>query len=272
MFSYDRAGNVSSGSVVKVTRGAESIFESTEELSLRFADLEVLQEGERIPADSIDALTPFTVRIAYEKLPEHLKTIIVTLSHPEDKKRSFSFLLRINKDKTYYEATIAPLFETGIYPVILTVFDHQTQMLGEISGTFTLVGATYEETLLGLPLTLETKKTITQTAVAWLLILLFLLVWLYILLRSLFIAKGTPAGRLGLRISTLVALFAFSGLGAYFAVSSLGFTPQGAFVAHSIQGNWSFEGTLYLIVLCVLLALCAIACSAVVTFLKQKGR
>jgi len=73
---------------------------------------------------------PLTASIAYEKVPEVLKTIMATLSSGE---KVFSFLLRINKEKTRYEAIIASP-DPGVYPLTLNILDYKNQALKKITG------------------------------------------------------------------------------------------------------------------------------------------
>ena len=63
-----------------------------------------------------------------------LKSIVITLSYPTDATRTFSFLLRVNKEKTAYVATIAPLGESGIYGVNISIVDFKNQGLKKIVG------------------------------------------------------------------------------------------------------------------------------------------
>ena len=142
IFSYDAMGNISSGAVVSVH--ADGVLETVDikpsvgtstDLQLLFTDFELVQNNIVVAKDDLDVFVPLTIRIAYEKLPEHLKTITVTFTHPNDTNSTFSFLLRINKDKTFYEASIAPLRTQGSYPVTVAIFDHQTQKLFSLQDT-----------------------------------------------------------------------------------------------------------------------------------------
>lgn len=138
VFSYDDKGNVSSGAIVAIARDELPSQESQpgSTLSLSFDDIEVLQKNKLIFNQELDGNLPTTFRIPYEKLPEHLKSIVITLTHPDDPSRSFSFLLRINNDKTYYEATVAPLRTEGAYQVSVIIFDYQTRELLRIEGAY----------------------------------------------------------------------------------------------------------------------------------------
>ena len=138
VFSYDTQGNISSGAVVAVSLDnlPETDAEPSEPFLLSFEDLEVIQQDVIQEDGELDADLPVLLRIAYEKLPEHLKTITVSLVHPRDPRLSFSFLLRINKDKTYYEARLAPMRVVGQYPVTVTVYDHEAQKMHQVKGSY----------------------------------------------------------------------------------------------------------------------------------------
>ena len=73
---------------------------------------------------------PFTIKIPYESLPRHLKSIVVTILDPTDNRRDYSFLLRINKAGTSYEATIAPLNVLGSSRLQVEIFDFESQLIG----------------------------------------------------------------------------------------------------------------------------------------------
>lgn len=81
----------------------------------------------------------FTIRIPYGVLPDNLKSIIVTLLDPADGARSYSFLLRINKDRTAYEATIAPLNVEGVTRLQVEIFDYERKLVGRYQQLLTFV-------------------------------------------------------------------------------------------------------------------------------------
>lgn len=72
----------------------------------------------------------FTIKIAATALPKHLKTIIVTLLDPTNQRQSYSFLLRLNKDQTAYEATVAPLYVRGVSRLQIEVYDYDQMVVG----------------------------------------------------------------------------------------------------------------------------------------------
>ena len=79
---------------------------------------------------SLSYKKPFTISIPYESLPRHLKSIIVTILDPTDNRRSYSFLLRINKEGSAYEATIAPLNVLGASRLDVEIFDFESKLIG----------------------------------------------------------------------------------------------------------------------------------------------
>lgn len=82
----------------------------------------------------VDGGKNLTIFLPYDKVPETLKTIGVTMFDPYDKKKTFSFLLRINADKTGYSATIAPLGRDGRYRVVMHIINYEDQSLKRLEG------------------------------------------------------------------------------------------------------------------------------------------
>jgi chitodextrinase len=82
---------------------------------------------------SLSHTAPFTLSIPREALPKHLKSILVTLLDPTDQRRSYSFLLRLNKTGTAYEATIAPLNVLGTSRLLVEVYDFDQLVIGRYS-------------------------------------------------------------------------------------------------------------------------------------------
>lgn len=150
VFVIDYKGNVSSGAVVFVNKNSSTEGEEVlpndnkltgtstpEEISLHnfgSENIKIFQDGlvfdfgsERI---NLIYQKPFTISIPYETVPRHLKSIIVTLLDPTDNRRSYSFLLRINKEGTAYESTIAPLNVLGSSRLQIEIFDFESQLIG----------------------------------------------------------------------------------------------------------------------------------------------
>jgi len=147
-FAYDAAGNRSSGAtafVQVIERGGESVViedpikeevpttttPTRDPITISLDDIIIIQSGAVIESVSgtylVDTTLPFTIRAPYEIFPEHLKAIQITIYHPVDENISYSYLLRINSDKTAYEAVIDNLNFSGTIPLRLAVYDYQTE-------------------------------------------------------------------------------------------------------------------------------------------------
>lgn len=143
VFSYGDNGRISSGAVAALTvtqEGTEPFVPvpSEEELPLTLANLLFVQDGEVLLPDergvvTVDSARRLSVGMLYEQLPARLKAVMITLAHPTDAARTFSFLLRANEQKTAYVATLAPLEAEGLFPFSLSVFDVETAQIGSVS-------------------------------------------------------------------------------------------------------------------------------------------
>ena len=217
IFAMDDSDNVSSGAIASVAfvadqgqvitvipdsvtvREIDPVPESREDTTvlfdndlldaLSFADIEFLQDA-RIHKGyqglvHLDPGTPFTIRLAYELLPERLKTITVTFVSPDNRSLSHSYLLRVNHDKTYYQATIAPLRERVAYPMQLSVIDFQTAVSKTITGTVSTVPKT-EQTY-----AVPQRSMLDQV---WFAFSAFWWAWLLILLLILYLFRRLIRG------------------------------------------------------------------------------
>ncbi len=154
-FAKDYVGNYSSGSVTDIRlsldgtgSGSPQLFADILELpsdlidpllkSLSILDLNFIQDGVKKPVVSgtveVRGDRSLTISIDYDKIPEILKTIAITMYDPNDKDKTFSFLLRVNKDKTAYEANLAAFERPGTYEFALAVLDYKHQGLASLSG------------------------------------------------------------------------------------------------------------------------------------------
>ena len=193
VFSYDTQGNISSGAVIAVSKrgiapwihASTSLGDTAHLATLQFTDIEFVQHELLVSTSSVDANLPLLVRIPYEKLPEHLKTITVSFTHPVDNGASFSFLLRINKEKTYYEATLSPLKIVGVYPTALFVFDYQTHQLINLYGSITTHKASLQRDEKELGASAGTFLPGLVTLLFYSLLFLLLLFLLYLFVRNL---------------------------------------------------------------------------------------
>jgi hypothetical protein len=195
-FARDRVGNYSSGAVTDARLlkegeepGGPKLFAGVLQLpkekihallqSFTLLDIDFIQDGKKLPIISntveIRGDRNLTISIDYEKVPEILKTIAVTMYDPSDKTKTFSFLLRVNKDKTAYEAHIGAFERPGKYEFALAILDHKHQGLGTFAGVI----------VSQIPSLLSGGDTSDLTNLYWLLIVLVLLVLImYLVLRK----------------------------------------------------------------------------------------
>jgi len=148
LFTYDKNRNYSSGAVISAVPNKDGKVEepglpevipgpaASEVEKITINDFEFYVNGQKVPITDgknieLNAKDPLTILIRYEKTPEILKTLLTSL---EKEGKFFSFLLSINKDKTYYSANILSPETPGIYPMIITVMDYKNQALKRIEG------------------------------------------------------------------------------------------------------------------------------------------
>ena len=133
-FVSDQEGNVSSGAVVRVRKEGDEIFIDSDVPLVSFEEIGFFQDGQTLTAKNgiitLDASKVLTLALPYEALPEHLKTITVELQNEAGE--AFSFLLRVNDEKSAYLARVAPLGKAGAYPLSLSIFDFKE---GSVSTT-----------------------------------------------------------------------------------------------------------------------------------------
>lgn len=107
--------------------------------SLTLADFEFSQDGKVIEHAGntivIDGGRAVTIRLPYTKVPEILKTIAVSLKDPAQPDKAFTFLLRVNQDRTAYEATIGSLGKSGVYRMDAIVLDYKNQGIKRLEGS-----------------------------------------------------------------------------------------------------------------------------------------
>lgn len=157
VFVYDKAGNYASGAIISVVPQKpdlpgvipetspeifpgippgippELVLPEIEKLNLE--DFNFVQEGKKLPVIEgeieIKKGKPLTISVDYDKIPEGSETIIVSM---EKGGKTFSFFLRIDKEKTAYSTTFMPPEETGTYVLTITVLDYKNQILKKITG------------------------------------------------------------------------------------------------------------------------------------------
>jgi len=150
IFAIDTAGNVSSGAVAlayipPVGTPPPSPVDTVIPPPDWSLQLDITQSSGRaiLQASSTFVLPyaePFTLSIPAATLPSNLKTIVATLVSPTDELAVFRFLLRINPERTAYEATIDVLLEPGTYPLTIDWYDFKTQQAYQWQGAVVAVG------------------------------------------------------------------------------------------------------------------------------------
>ncbi len=156
IFAYDKNGNISSGAVVSLVKKGEEVEpipgeeETSNDINISFDDVVFLQNGERVSPGKEDTLTinggqHLTLYIPYERVPEHLKTIVVALTPTSDTSKVLRFLLRVNADKTGYSARLAPLGVEGVFTIRVSVFDYKTTQIGYTDGVITSIISNYDD-------------------------------------------------------------------------------------------------------------------------------
>lgn len=208
-FAVDTAGNVSSGAVAVVyanqaiSDGFNNILnedgnlipigdDMPSEIVLvdytmpESGDIYIIQnntiftfEDQQIPLNSLER---FLVKIPADTITTNIKTIIVSLQDPTDHRKSYSFLLRLNKDRTAYESILAPMAVVGASKLSLTVYDFEAQLVGNYA-TEVQFFANKEA------LTTHELKSSEQTLFFWFLgiilsLLLLLLLWIILQRRD----------------------------------------------------------------------------------------
>lgn len=157
IFAFDASGNYSSGAVASGIIAVPGIVPPPEfppelpsELvpaeieKITITDFNFFQKGKRLAVveEKIQVVSeePLEIKLDYKKVPEVLKTILVTLAEPEENGKTFSFLLKVNKEKTDYEAILAPLKKSGIYGVTVSILDFKNQTLKKIKTALLVSG------------------------------------------------------------------------------------------------------------------------------------
>lgn len=93
------------------------------------AEITILQLGKEFSlADQSITLVEnesFIISVPYSAVAGNLKSIIVSVLDPTDNRKAYSYLLRINKDQTAYEAVVAPMLVVGSSQIKLSIYDYE---------------------------------------------------------------------------------------------------------------------------------------------------
>jgi len=162
IFTEDLGGNLSSGVVADAqillpgqTKESLSVLDTLAIIGdvhpmiagLEIKDFLFIQDGNSLKVKdnlvTIDGQKNLTVALKSYRVPPVLKTIAVSLIMKEKDKepKSFTFILRLNRDKTRYEATIGSLGETNTYVLKIVIADFKNQGLKKFQGTMMVFNA-----------------------------------------------------------------------------------------------------------------------------------
>ncbi|MEN9614017.1 MAG: hypothetical protein RLZZ347_324 [Candidatus Parcubacteria bacterium] len=155
LFTKDVSGNYSSGAIAKIyiTKAGESApAQATDTFAvatprptidpvidrLNLFDFLVTQNEKMTLGENgkifIDGGKQFKVAIDYNKLPEVLKTMVVTIKDLKQPDQVFTFLLRVNNAKTQYEALVDKLNRGGNFAMVISILDHANRGVKQVSG------------------------------------------------------------------------------------------------------------------------------------------
>ena len=158
IFVIDRQGNISSGAVAVVYSGAGEdlpeppiiVPEATstqdkdrltpETIMPELNDIFIIQSGNRhtfLDKDiRLDNSEEIVISLPTSFVSDNLKSIIVTILNPTDNRKSYSYLLKINNDRTTYIATIPALSVVGSSQIELEVYDFEAYVVGAYQAPF----------------------------------------------------------------------------------------------------------------------------------------
>jgi len=148
--------------------------------------IDFIQDGKKIPylenKVPINGSKNLIVSVDYDLLPEVLKTIALTIVDADDAAKTFSFLLRVDEEKSVYRATLAPLERAGVYPFFVNILDHKNQGLKKLQGEI-LVAATIETIDITETIGIALEKFVTQNS-CFIFLLTILLLLLTVVIRT----------------------------------------------------------------------------------------
>lgn len=117
---------------IKVPEATSSIDQEyvTPDMRLpELSDIYILQNGLEYSyigsSIALSSTKSFVVRIPAQAVAGNLKSIIGTLLDPTNNELGYSFLLRLNEDKTYYEAGIPAVMVVGQSVLELDIYDYE---------------------------------------------------------------------------------------------------------------------------------------------------
>lgn len=78
---------------------------------------------------TLDAELSFLISIPKTAVSENLKTIIVSITDPSDSRQSYSFILKLNKDSSAYEAVLSALMLEGQSRIVVDIYDYESAVV-----------------------------------------------------------------------------------------------------------------------------------------------
>lgn len=165
VFAFDGSDNRSSGAVVRVQRVTDQTTDTTTptssdldeetmvttptpidltQLRLRAEDIMFLQDDGQVVAINglvtLNAGTDYSISVPATAVPNHLKSIIVTVQHPTNNKITQSFLLRYDEVSDSYLAGIPPFGVLGDSTFTVAVYDYSAAVVHEVTLPVRFVG------------------------------------------------------------------------------------------------------------------------------------
>jgi hypothetical protein len=92
----------------------------------------------------LDPEKSFVISVPYQSVAGNLKSIIATVLDPTDNKSAYSYLLKINKNQTAYEAVIAAINVFGNSQIRLAIYDYEAFVVAEYQAPVVFDGVTVE--------------------------------------------------------------------------------------------------------------------------------
>lgn len=109
---------------------------------------------------------PITIYVQYDKMPEVLKTIGVTIFDPVEPADTTSVILSYNKEKNRYEATINAPKYGGNYPVSIYLINYSDQTMEKINTAFIVPGTTRDFLASGVLISKAADTALVSTGLA----------------------------------------------------------------------------------------------------------
>jgi hypothetical protein len=193
VFSRDINGNVSSGAVIAVS--STGVFSVKEKhtaqqatTSIVFSDFDIIQKEELLLEKKMFSDSAFLVRVPYDKLPQHLKTITFTLVLPEDGGQERTYLLKVDKERRFYTAVIPAVGREGAMIARFDIFDFETKLMTSVTRElFFYTPETEHISFFGLPLTTTRALDSVPLSLAFVLSMFSALMFLFYILKRLFV-------------------------------------------------------------------------------------